>query len=238
MRHSIITPRTLLPAAVAMSAALMLAPAFGATATLRAQVLTFEGIASAANPVVPIGNYYNGGAGPNYGVQFSDNALALCLNTATVSCSNTSRGGQGNANSQGGAMYFQAGTNAYMNRAAGFMTGFSFFYTDVTGAGSFDVWSGLNGTGTLLATLALPETTTGSGCFGAAFCPFIPAGISFAGVAQSVTFEGTNALVLDDITIGSATAGVVTTPEPGTWALLGTGLLAVGGVVMRRRRTA
>jgi hypothetical protein len=33
-------------------------------------------------------------------------------------------------------------------------------------------------------------------------------------------------------------AAVSTVPEPGTWALLGTGLLAVGGVAARRKRTA
>jgi hypothetical protein len=32
--------------------------------------------------------------------------------------------------------------------------------------------------------------------------------------------------------------GVTTTPEPGTWALLGTGLLALGGVARRRRSRA
>jgi hypothetical protein len=35
-----------------------------------------------------------------------------------------------------------------------------------------------------------------------------------------------------------AYAPVATVPEPGTWALLGTGLLAVGGIAPRRRRTA
>jgi hypothetical protein len=40
-------------------------------------------------------------------------------------------------------------------------------------------------------------------------------------------------------TVSSYTiAAVSTVPEPGTWALLGTGLLAVGGVAARRKRTA
>ena len=212
---------------------LLAAPAIAA-----AQVLTFEGISTFAGGVnsAPIGNYYNGGAGPNYGVQFSGNALALCLNTAERTCSNTSRGGRGDPNSQGTAMYFQTGSTAYMNRAAGFTTGFSFFYSDVTGAGAFDVYSGLNGTGTLLASLTLPATATGpEPCYGANFCPFIAAGLNFAGVAQSVLFTGTDALVLDDITIGSATAGAVTTPEPGTWALLASGIAGIG-ILARRRR--
>ncbi len=36
-------------------------------------VLDFEGLGD----LMPIGNYYNGGAGPDYGVSFSQNALAL-----------------------------------------------------------------------------------------------------------------------------------------------------------------
>ena len=61
--------------------------------TAASQVLNFEGIATSANPSKPIGNYYNGGAGPNFGVEFSSNASALCLNTLLIHCSNSSRGG-------------------------------------------------------------------------------------------------------------------------------------------------
>jgi hypothetical protein len=46
---------------------------------------------------------------------------------------------------------------------------------------------------------------------------------------------GTTSFNIDNI---SVTATTSTIPEPGTWALLGTGLLAVGGVAARRKRTA
>jgi hypothetical protein len=56
------------------------------------------------------------------------------------------------------------------------------------------------------------------------------------------TLEITGVAVLDaqrqDITGSvrlSSASGTVVTPEPSTWALLGTGLLAVGGIAARRR---
>jgi hypothetical protein len=74
-------------------------------------VLKFENIIPAGSTNTPIGNYYNGGGGPanNFGISFSDNALALCLNTPGVVCSNTSRGGQGDPTSQNGGLFFLAG---------------------------------------------------------------------------------------------------------------------------------
>jgi hypothetical protein len=39
-------------------------------------------------------------------------------------------------------------------------------------------------------------------------------------------------------TVSNTLAPTATIPEPGTWALLGTGLLAIGGVSLRRRRAA
>jgi len=45
--------------------------------------------------------------------------------------------------------------------------------------------------------------------------------------------------VVDDFAFSSVNeVATTTTPEPGTWALLGTGLLALGGVQVRRKRAA
>lgn len=106
-------------------------------------VLNFEGIPA----TYPSGNntaiqgFYDGGtssagtSGTNFGVGFSSNALAICLNTIGVNCSNTSRGGQGDSNSQRGALFFLSGAQTYMNVSAGFDTGFSFFYVAANGGG-------------------------------------------------------------------------------------------------------
>lgn len=204
-----------------------------------AQVLTFEGISTfSSGNTAPIGNFYNGGGGPNYGVDFSPNAVALCFNTATRQCSNTSRGGRGDPASQGAGLDFLTGSSAYVNRAAGFTNGFSFFYSAINQPGSFSVYTGLNGTGTLLATLALPLTARGpEPCFSAGFCPFVAAGVSFAGTAQSAVFSGVqDQVIFDDVTFGSATAGMTTTPEPGTFALVGTGLLGLVPMLRRKRK--
>ena len=205
-------------------------------------VLNFEGIAPYPNDNnVLIQNFYNGGtssigtSGPNYGISFSSNALLICLNTPGVACSNTSRGGQGDPSSQEGALFFLSGSNTFMDDPGGFTTGFSLFYSAISEPGSLSVFSGLDGTGTLLATLALPTTT--SDCpstYAAGFCPFVPVGVSFSGTAESISFAGVaNQIVFDDVTFGSATPGNPT-PEPSTLVMLLTG--AGTGVGLLRRR--
>ena len=186
-----------------------------------------------------IQDYYNGGtasngnSGTNYGAGFSANALLICLNTTNVGCSNTSRGGLGNPNSQRGGLFFLNGAQTYLNYAAGFTTGFSFNYTAVNVGGAVEVYDGLNGAGNLLATLNL--TTTASTCAGlGVFCPFLPFGVNFAGTAKSISFAGVaNQIVFDDITFGSSRPGTV--PEPASWALMIGGFGMVGAALRRRR---
>ena len=202
-------------------------------------VLDFEGV----NATYPSGyaqvlDFYNGGtssdgtSGTNYGVQFTDNARAICLNTPGVVCSNTSRGGLA-PGSEKGALFWLNGPETYMNYAAGFDTGFSFYYTAPYYGGSVSVYDGLNGTGTLLATLNLGLTpSTCDSSYSAGYCPFIAAGVAFAGVAKSISFAGTaNYIVFDDVTFGSVTPGV---PEPTTYAMFGLGLLGLAYATRRR----
>ncbi len=209
--------------------------ALSATAYADAVTMTFEGLGDYET----VSNYYNGGLGgngsgpgPNYGVQFSNDSLAII---------EAAQGGSGNFfNPPSGdtILFFLSGPGDVMNVAAGFDTGFSFFYSSPFYAGTVNVYSGLNGTGTLLASLNLGTTPDGSGvqgCDGYNYCPFVAAGVSFSGVAQSVNFSGVaNYIGFDDITIGSATPGV---PEPSTFYLIGTGL-GLAGLIARRRRAS
>jgi len=216
--------------------------AFGLAAVLgvssaRAEVivLDFEGL----KDLEQIQNFYNGGtgslgsAGTNYGISFGADSLSVIDSDA---------GGTGNIGgepSPSTAAFFLNGGAAVMNVAAGFDTGFSFFYSSIAFTGNVTVFDGLNGTGSLLATLTLPITpNTGAPDPTGNFSPFVAFGVNFAGTAKSVSFAGVaNQIAFDDITLGSATPGeqpeVVPLPAAvwGGFALLG-GL----GVTKRLRR--
>jgi hypothetical protein len=207
--------------------------------------LNFEGVnATYPSGFAQILDYYNGGTssvgttGTNYGVSFPTNALAICLNTPGTQCSNTSRGGLGDPNSQLGGLFFLAGDSTILNYAAGFDTGFSFNYVSRTQPGTITVYDGLNGTGNLLATLLLAPNATGCGSsYSAAFCPFSAAGVSFSGTAQSIVFGGVaNQIVFDDITFGSSIPGTSGVPEPASWAMMLLGFGATGVALRRKRR--
>lgn len=193
-------------------------------------VLTFEG----ATDLASVNNFYNGGtdssgaSGTNYGISFSASSLALVDSDA---------GGNGNFANEPSAstvIFFSTGSAATMNVAAGFDTGFSFFYTSA-GAGFVNVYDGLNGTGSLLATLNLVGTN--GSCGGdptGSYCNFAPIGVLFGGIARSVDFGGSASnIAFDDITLGAAVPGG-TVPEPGTLGLIG--LAALGFGALRRKQ--
>jgi PEP-CTERM motif len=208
-------------ALAAASMAVMIAPAMAVPI-----VLDFEGVGNG----VAVGNYYNGGGGTNYGVSFSPATLALVDSDA---------GGGGNfANepSPNTIMFFLDASNAVLTFAAGFDTGFSFFYTSANAA-AVTVWSGMNGDGTLLGTinLAAQHTQNCTGDPNGTFCHWDAIGVAFSGVAHSINFGGTaNFTGYDNITFGSATP-VNSIPEPSTYALMALGLAGIGFMARRRQ---
>lgn len=228
-------------------AGLTLALASAAASTpAAAQVLRFDDIPLATTGGVAVDDFYDGGGGAafDYGVTFSGDALAFCLNRiGTPNCSNTSWGSDPGAIARGteGAGLSINAREVFMNRERGFTTGFSFYFANPFGdAGRFEVWTGLNGTGTLLASRSMGSTPNGRSdpaCFGANYCPFIASSVSFAGVARSVRFttERADFIIYDDITLGSRIPGTVV-PEPATVALMASGLIVLAGVARRRAR--
>ncbi len=216
-------------------AAFAVAAALGGAAPAFAQVdvLNFAGLNGQQYEAVE--GYYNGGygslgsgPGTNYGITFSSNGI-VC--DGYPDCNSDQIPGGAGAN----ALFFQSGASAIMDVGAGFSNGFSFYYSAPIYAGSVDVWSGLDGTGTLLATLSLPLTQEKGGTCVSDYCPYVAIGVSFNGTAESVSFAGTeNYIAFADITIGSPDAGGPPVPEPASFGALATGVLALG--MIRRRR--
>jgi hypothetical protein len=223
---------------VGLSSATILAASLLASQHAEANVITLTFAGLNGNGAEAVENYYNGGTGslgsgpgPNYGISFTPNGI-VCNPTPYGTCNTAGLP----AGSQ--ALYFLSGSAATMDVPAGFTTGFSFEYTAPFTTGTFvNVWSGLDDSGTLLATIVLPETppSSGPGCFGQPFCPYEVAGITFAGVAMSADFGGaTDAVAFSDITLGSATPGI---PEPAAWTLMLMGFGGLGAAMRARRRT-
>jgi hypothetical protein len=195
--------------------------------------LDFEGVGNTRQ----VREFYNGGtdsagnSGTNYGISFGTDALGIIDSDAP--------GGTGNFGgepSPSTVLFFLGGSAAKMNVAAGFDTGFSFFYSAINNPGFINVYDGLNGTGNILTTLSLPTTpNNGAPDPTGQFSPFLAIGVSFSGVAKSVDFGGTaNQIAFDNITLGAAIPTSSTSvPEPFT--IVGT-LVGAGTALRMRKR--
>jgi len=202
----------------------------GASANSSSEVLTFRGL----QDLQQVGNFYNGGgpAGvPNFGVSFSSNFYAL---------HSVLNGGSGNflPDPSGTPVIFLNGvtgtnTTGYMNVSQGFATGLAFLYTSSLNE-TVTVWSGANGTGTVLATLSL--LSTNGSCSGTpSYCNWSSASLLFSGTAKSVTFSGgANGIGITDISLGTPVLNAV--PEPSSLLLCATGLFSMAAFLRRHVR--
>lgn len=171
--------------------------------------------------------HYNGGtddagmSGPALGVSFKGDALALANDALGPYFSH--------APSALGVMA-PVGGDATMNVAGGFSGSIGFWYS----ASAFvlqgvNVWSGLDGSGTLLASFNLVSNAQADGCSSSGHCRFDQLTSSFYGTGRSVTFgNAANAALFDNISISAV-------PEPTTVLMMSLGL---GGLMLARRRRA
>jgi hypothetical protein len=202
----------------------------------------------------PLQNNAEYGPGPNLGFTFSTNAAVLQSGTGSTygRFQNLPTDSSGDGNNQ--VLNFN---NTYptpitnvINFATGF-TGVTFNYSLGNNYSTYDqtadVWSGLNGTGTILGTIQLgigtlqstqqlnSATTTitpsSSQYLFTAWSSASANNFSGSGVAQSVTFGTSTNLANEELEIDAFTVQAV--PEPhSVWLMLGgLGLLAF----MRRR---
>lgn len=201
-------------AALALLAA---APAFAQTVTL-----DFEG---APGYYSSIAEFYNGGtdqngaSGTNYGVSFSDAAVAVSNDVLDPYYAGAPT-----------PLTVLAGydSSAFMNVAGGFGGALTFAYSSLQ-ASTVNIYSELNGMGTLLGSASL-SANAATCSRSPQLCRFDFTTVQFAGVARSVGFgENPNNVFYDNVTIALV-------PEPSTYLLMALGLAAVA--VVKRRRAA
>lgn len=130
-----------------------------------------------------------------------------------------------NAPSPLGVM-ISVGAASTMNVDGGFVE-LSFFYASSADvAGAVEVWSGVDATGTLLASLSLTNNAQ-TGCTDTAYCNFSLLGSQLSARAYSVSFAAAaNVAAFDNVVLQ-------TVPEPTSALLAGLGLM---GLALSRRR--
>ncbi len=175
----------------------------------------------------PLLQYYNGGdtylgigPGPNLGVTFT--LLAREFKSSSLVGTYTPPGFMELYSDQARE---GEGISATMDVSGGFLGTVYFDYAAIDSAGRLRVFSGLDGTGSVLADMNLPVTSpiTGPGTF-------VADSVSFSGIGHSIVFDGGNKqLAFDDFTLTSAV------PEPPSWALLAIAG-ALSSVVLRADR--
>lgn len=204
---------------------------FAGSATA-ATVLTFEGLQNFEQ----VADYYDGGLGslgsgpgPDYGVTFDPLALAYIPGLQKGHITPF----PGDPSPPTVLLLFDpsnpygAGvpTSTTMDVSPGFADQLAFYYIAIGRQATVQIFSGPDGTGTLLAQQTFPITPES---FAAA-----PSIMNFSSIAHSVVFAGGNdQLALDNILFTSVV------PEPSSWFCLAAGLAGSLLIVSRRRMMA
>jgi hypothetical protein len=172
--------------------------------TALATTIDFDSISSGAS----VDSYYAGGmdsageVGPNYGVTFTPGDWITLSGFGETSQPNLAFSASGL-----GVIDFASGTPSISFTYGGF--------TDST----LNVYSGLDGTGTLLASDLLPANDPNAFSFES---------LPFTGTAMSVVLSaGSGQFGLDDLTFGAV-------PEPASWAMMVLGFALAGAAVRKR----
>jgi hypothetical protein len=195
------------------------------------KVMNFEDLSN----LEPLLGFYSGekggvgsGPGPDWGVDFTDNALAI------VSAEN---GGTGRfvKDDASRVLFFLDGTEAIFNSSPGFSESLNFEYCAAFYPGWADIYAQPDGKGDLLQRISLPLTPP-TGESGYEYDNWQDVNATFTGVARSVVFVGAkNFIGFDNIKPGPT---VVPDPIPtmSEWGLIILSvLMLITGVIMHRR---
>jgi hypothetical protein len=220
------------------------AAAFAVSAPVAAaDVLGFEGV----NPTYPstgtqILNFYDGGtsgagtSGTNFGISFDANAVAVCLNSLTITCSNASTGGMVPTSARGALGLASDGVTV-MDFSSAYTGAIGFRYAQkVSGSSFIAAYDGVGGTGTQLISLTLTGSAPGCMPYAARLCTFGPGGLGFLTNVRSLVFGGTAGnVVWDDITLHAGNDPLpppaLPVPEPAAWMLMVMGFGLAGGAL-------